>query len=36
MTDFHIDLVPMEHPQPWRPGLIRRFGAVEWEDGDRA
>ena len=35
MTDFHVDLVVMERLEPGRADLIRRFGAVAWEDGDR-
>ena len=36
MTDFHVDLVVMERLDPGRADLIRRFGAVAWEDGDPA
>ncbi len=36
MTDFHVDLVVMERLEPGRADLIRRFGAVAWEDEDRA
>ena len=35
MTDVHVDLVVMERLDPGRADLIRRFGAVAWEDGDR-
>ena len=36
MTDFHVDFVVMERLDPGRADLIRRFGAVAWEDGDPA
>lgn len=36
MTDFRVDLVVMERLDPGRADLIRRFGAVAWEDGDPA
>ncbi len=36
MTEFHVDLVVMERLDPGRADLIRRFGAVAWEDGNPA